>query len=73
MKYSNILRTIFGPVMAIMMLVDFIAWAKGADATFAVIAAGAVTVIFATAAMIDSIRDAWIARCVRRYSAFRQY
>lgn len=49
MKYSNILENIFGPIMAIMMLVDFIAWTNGADATFAVIAAGVVAVIFAVA------------------------
>lgn len=73
MKYSNILRKVFGPIMAIMMLVDFIAWTEGASALFAVGAAMVASVIFATAAVIDSFRDAWISRCVKRYSAFRRY
>lgn len=73
MKYSKFFDALFAPVLAVMGLVDFIAWSAGQKATFAVAAAIVAVTVLTTAMLIDAVRDAWISRCVKRYSAFRRY
>lgn len=73
MKYSKFFDALFAPVLAVMGLVDFIAWSAGQKATFAVVAAIVTATVLAIAMLIDAWRNAWIARCVKRYSAFRRY
>lgn len=70
-KYSDVTGTVFGPIVAIAMLVCFIAWTAGKTALFAVVTAGIVAVVLATTSVIDAWRNAWIARCVKRFNAYR--
>lgn len=70
-KYSDITGTVFGPIMAIAMLVCFIAWTAGKTALFAVVTAGIVAVVLAITSVVDAWRNAWIDRCVRYFDAYR--
>lgn len=70
-KYSDITGAVFGPIVAIAMLVCFIAWTVGKTALFAVVTAGIVTVILSVTSVVDAWRNAWIDRCVKRFDAYR--